>query len=58
MGRFRTTEKRKPIDASGSYKTIAGDVVEFDGAAEIWPSSWHAAKKHTDGSSNSCFTSS
>ncbi len=35
VGRFRSEEKEKPIDASGFYKTISGEVVHFDGAREL-----------------------
>jgi hypothetical protein len=35
VGRFRTKENEKPIDATGSYKTISGEVVRFDGARQL-----------------------
>ncbi len=35
LGRFRATEKGRPIDAKGSYAPIAGDAVQFDGAREL-----------------------
>jgi hypothetical protein len=35
VGRFRTKEKKRPIDATGSYKTISGDEVQFDGARQL-----------------------
>ncbi len=31
IGRYRDAEKGRPIDATGSYETRAGDWVEFDG---------------------------
>ncbi len=34
-GRFRSTENDKPIDASGSYVTLDGETVEFNGAREL-----------------------
>jgi hypothetical protein len=35
VGRFRSREKEKPIDAAGSYKTITGEAVQFDGARQL-----------------------
>ncbi len=35
IGRFRNVEKEKPIDATGSYVTPAGDSVKFNGAREL-----------------------
>jgi hypothetical protein len=35
VGRFREKERDKPIDASGSYETRAGNVVKFNGAKEL-----------------------
>jgi cytochrome c553 len=35
IGRFRETEKDKPVDAAGSYTTESGQVVEFIGAPEL-----------------------
>jgi cytochrome c553 len=35
LGRFRATEKGRPIDAKGSYAPLAGDAVRFDGAREL-----------------------
>jgi cytochrome c553 len=35
LGRYRSEENGKPIDASGSYQTLAGDKVEFDGPREL-----------------------
>ncbi len=35
VGRFRATEKQKPINASGTYETIAGQVIQFDGARQL-----------------------
>jgi hypothetical protein len=35
VGRLRSQELDKPIDARGSYETIRGDRVEFDGAREL-----------------------
>ena len=35
IGRFRDAEKGKPIDATGSYQTPAGDSVRFNGAREL-----------------------
>jgi hypothetical protein len=35
VGRFRETEKDKPIDASGSYDTRAGTTAKFTGAKEL-----------------------
>jgi hypothetical protein len=32
VGRFRAREKDKPIDASGAYKTLAGEQIRFEGA--------------------------
>lgn len=35
VGRFRTEEKEKPIDVTGSYITRNGETVEFSGAKEL-----------------------
>ena len=35
VGRYRTEEKGKPIDATGLYLTRSGDSVEFEGAREL-----------------------
>lgn len=35
VGRFRTKENRKPIDASGEYQTTAGKVVRLRGAQDL-----------------------
>jgi hypothetical protein len=35
VGRFRETEKSRPIDASGSYRTATGEVLQFNGAREL-----------------------
>ncbi len=35
VGRYRTEEKGRPIDATGSYETRAGERVEFDGTRDI-----------------------
>jgi hypothetical protein len=35
VGQFRTKEKERPIDATGSYRTISGEVVQFDGARQL-----------------------
>lgn len=35
VGRFRTEEKGKPIDASGDYRTAGGERVEFNGARQL-----------------------
>jgi mono/diheme cytochrome c family protein len=35
VGRFRPTEQGKPIDASGSYIEVDGDLVQFNGAREL-----------------------
>ncbi|MCL4203026.1 MAG: DUF1592 domain-containing protein [Pirellulaceae bacterium] len=35
VGRYRETERGKPIDASGSYKPVRGDTVEFNGARQL-----------------------
>ncbi len=35
LGRFRATEKGRPIDAKGSYAPLAGDAVQFDGARQL-----------------------
>jgi hypothetical protein len=35
IGRFRETEKDRPVDAAGSYTTASGQVVEFIGAPEL-----------------------
>jgi len=34
-GRYRDTERGKPLDASGSYLTRTGEVVKFAGAVEL-----------------------
>lgn len=35
VGRYRTQERDKPVDASGSYETRAGSVSKFNGAKEM-----------------------
>jgi hypothetical protein len=35
IGRFRTEEKGKPIDATGSFATRSGDIVKFIGPREL-----------------------
>lgn len=35
IGRFRESEKNRPVDAAGSYTTQSGQVVDFRGAAEL-----------------------
>ena len=35
VGRFRAVERDKPIDATGSYRTLTGEEVEFHGAREL-----------------------
>ncbi len=35
IGRYRDTEKNRPIDATGSYETRSGERVRFDGAAQL-----------------------
>ena len=35
LGRFREQEKDKPVDASGSYLTREGEVVQFSGPKEL-----------------------
>jgi len=35
VGRFRTVERDKPVDASGLYRTLTGEQVEFRGAREL-----------------------
>ncbi len=35
VGRYRSTELGKPIDASGSYWTRAGDAIKFNGPREL-----------------------
>lgn len=35
VGRFRTTEQGKPIDATGFYWTRGGDTVKFNGARQL-----------------------
>jgi Protein of unknown function (DUF1592)/Protein of unknown function (DUF1588)/PA14 domain/Protein of unknown function (DUF1595)/Cytochrome C oxidase, cbb3-type, subunit III len=35
LGRYRTEEKKKPIDAAGYYETRAGELVKFDGARAL-----------------------
>jgi hypothetical protein len=35
VGRYREKEKGKPVDASGSYKTVSGELAQFDGAREL-----------------------
>ena len=35
VGRYRKEEKGRPIDATGSYETRAGEVVKFEGVREL-----------------------
>lgn len=35
VGRFRTTDNRKPIDATGEYTTTEGDTVRLSGARDL-----------------------
>jgi hypothetical protein len=35
IGRYRQTEKDKPVNATGSYTTESGEIVEFIGAPEL-----------------------
>jgi hypothetical protein len=35
VGRYREKERETPVDASGSYKTLAGRTVEFTGARQL-----------------------
>jgi hypothetical protein len=35
VGRYRATEKGKPIDASGAYQTVSGKLASFDGGREL-----------------------
>jgi hypothetical protein len=35
IGRYREAEKNRPVNASGSYTTESGQVVEFDGVREL-----------------------
>ncbi len=35
VGRFREQDGGKPIDATGTYQTRAGDLVKFDGARDL-----------------------
>ncbi|HEY2252283.1 MAG TPA: DUF1588 domain-containing protein, partial [Planctomycetaceae bacterium] len=35
LGRVRAAENQRPIDASGSYLSRAGEIVKFDGAREL-----------------------
>jgi mono/diheme cytochrome c family protein len=35
VGRYREVERDQPIDASGSYKPVQGDLVEFTGARQL-----------------------
>jgi hypothetical protein len=35
VGRFRTLEKEKPIDATGEYSTLSGSVVRLTGARDL-----------------------
>ena len=35
VGRYRTAERGKPVDAAGSYLNRAGELVKFAGAAEL-----------------------
>ncbi len=35
MGRFRSEDNKKPVDASGEYRTIDGQPVAFDSAVEL-----------------------
>jgi hypothetical protein len=34
-GRFRATEKGRPVDASGAYLSMAGETATFDGARDL-----------------------
>src|SRR5262249_25007089 len=35
VGRFREQDNGKPVDATGSYQTGAGDTMKFDGARDL-----------------------
>ena len=35
VGRLRTVDQENPVDASGWYQTLRGDVVQFTGAKEL-----------------------
>ena len=35
VGRYRSEEKGRPVDASGSYETRKGEVVKFGGVREL-----------------------
>ena len=35
VGRYRNEEKGRPIDATGSYETRAGEMVKFDGVRDL-----------------------
>lgn len=35
VGRFRAAERDKPIDATGFYRTLGGDQIQFQGAREL-----------------------
>jgi len=35
VGRFRAVERDRPVDASGSYRTLRGEEIEFHGAREL-----------------------
>ena len=35
VGRFRDQDNGKPIDATGTYQTRAGETVKFDGARDL-----------------------
>ena len=35
VGRFRTTENKKPIDATGEYTTAEGEVIRISGARDV-----------------------
>jgi len=35
VGRFRDREVGKPIDATGAYKTLAGNIITYDGARPL-----------------------
>jgi hypothetical protein len=35
IGRYREAEKNRPVDAAGSYTTKSGEVVKFNGAADL-----------------------
>jgi hypothetical protein len=35
IGRYRNREKEQPIDAVGSYQTLTGEVVKFNGVREL-----------------------